>query len=442
MSGSAAARPPSVLRHCPHVPSQPTRRPAVNPHLSSPNSAGRAKAPSQLAFLALYGLMFAGVAVSVLDATAITTKSGHGSSGAIWTSVYLAVMLVSIAASVSLTPKVSSRLGGRRVFAGSVAMSSALWLILGSLILSCVRPIPVLLFGAVGVGALWGAFSVLSNLFAKAYLAGEGMAESVARLSVASGLAWAIGSAGGGFLLHAIAPGWGLLLRAVLGVPFALLVILLPPAVEPQMPEIQQGVLSGMRDRLRDNRDLRQATLLGIGIVAFAAPMVSMIVPIVDALRQSPLLPGAGILSAAIAIGELLSPIVVTKLDSGRSNLRAAATSMVVCAGTMVLYGCVSLLFSRRLELGLWVLTGLAFGAFRYGAKALNTGAATASDTEANSVSSLATVIFVTSLAAPIGVLAWGMLINRWSVEAAILLGAVGTMLVSSIVLKRERADL
>jgi MFS family permease len=300
---------------------------------------------------------------------------------------------------------------------------------------------PVLLFAAVLAGVSWAVFSVLNPLFARAYFTGEGMAAAVARLSLASGIAWAIGAAAGGFLLHVVAPGWGLLIRALLGVPFAIYLIAKPPAVEPPMPESREPVWSGMRDRLRDNPDLRRATLLGCGVTAAAAPMASLIVPIVDALRQSPLLPGAGILSASMAGGEMFAPVVVSKLERRRTDLRAAAVAAIVCGGALVLYAIGSYALSRRPELAMWAVIGVAYGAFRFASKALNVGAATASDTEENSVESVATLLFITGLAAPVGVLAWGFLINRWSVEAAVLIGAAATTASAAAVLALTKRD-
>ena len=49
---------------------------------------------------------------------------------------------------------------------------------------------------------------------------------------------------------------------------------------------------------------------------------------------------------------------------------------------------------------------------------------------------SVAVMMFALSLAAPIGVLLWGFVIGRVSVEAAILFGAVGTV-VSGVALLR-----
>jgi hypothetical protein len=196
-----------------------------------------------------------------------------------------------------------------------------------------------------------------------------------------------------------------------------------------------------MLGRVRDNRALRRAAILGCGVALFAAPMSSLIVPIADALRQSPLIPGAGLLMAAMAVGELFAPVVVSKLQPNRTSLRAAALAAVLCACFLAAYGVASLVFSKQPELIVWVIVGVGFGAMKYGGRALNLGAATDADDDANSSEMVAAFVFLTSLASPIGVLAWGALINRVSVEAAILVGAVGTAAVAGLFLESAKTN-
>ena len=95
-------------------------------------------------------------------------------------------------------------------------------------------------------------------------------------------------------------------------------------------------------------------------------------------------------------------------------------------------------MFSHRIELWIWLIAGLGFGAMRYGGRALNLGAATDAGSDQDSGEMVATFVFVSSIAAPVGVLLWGFLMNRVSVEAAVFAGALGTLLVSSCFLSRR----
>jgi hypothetical protein len=297
----------------------------------------------------------------------------------------------------------------------------------------------VMLPMAAAVGAMAGFYGALSPLYARAYICGEDMAGAYARLSVAGGLSFALGSSAGGFLLNLVNPAYGLLARALLGLPLAIFVLRVLPDVEPSVSVKAGGTWAGLRKRLSDNHELRSATLLGCGVALFAAPMVSMVVPIVDALRLKPLIPGAGILMTAMSIGELLSPVVVSRLERNRSNLRGAALAAAGCSVALAIYGLTSLCFTDRAELAAWALVGIGFGAMRYGGRALNIGAAVAADSEQNSADSVAAFVFATSVAAPIGVLLWGVAINRVSPGAAVFGGALGTAVVAAIwILRRD----
>jgi CP family cyanate transporter-like MFS transporter len=396
---------------------------------------------SEALFLVTYGVMIAGLAVAVLDTTGITTLAGSkaGTGGAIYTSIYIAIMLFTLALAVPYTPKLAARFGMQRTFFGSIVLASILWGFAGILILSGAPAVTVLLIGAIGFGVASGVFAALIPLYSRAYIEGRGMAGAYARLSVAGGIAWALGSGAGGVVLVHLQPGWGLVIRAGLGIPLAVFVAIKRPKVQPTaLASASAGAWGQMRANLVSNRDLRRAALLGCGVAMFAAPLASMIVPIAEALRQTPLIPGAGVLMAAMAVGEILAPVIVTSLERGRTNLHAAALASVGAAISIAIYGLTAFVFSKREELVAWAIIGVGFGALKYGARALNLGAATDAGSDESSSEMVATFVFVSSIAAPVGVLAWGLLINQVSVEAALFAGATGTILVASRLLMRS----
>jgi hypothetical protein len=139
---------------------------------------------------------------------------------------------------------------------------------------------------------------------------------------------------------------------------------------------------------------------------------------------------------AGIASGQLVSPRIVTRMSKGRSQIRGAAILAIVTGVMLAGLGIASLIFKAEPELVVWVLIGLGFGASWLTQESLNIGAATVSSESSTTGESVAVMMFAVSLAAPIGVLLWGFMIGRVSVEAAILFGAVGTV-VSGVALLR-----
>lgn len=104
------------------------------------------------------------------------------------------------------------------------------------------------------------------------------------------------------------------------------------------------------------------------------------------------------------------------------------------------MYGVASLLFQDEPELIVWAVVGLGFGAFWLAQRSINLGAATDAGDESNAGEAVAVFVFAVSIAAPIGVLLWGFLINHVSVEAAIFAGAIGTAAAGAAYLKRPKA--
>jgi len=379
-----------------------------------------------------------GLAIGSLDAAGICTDAGGITKGAIYTSAYLTLLMVAAAFTVPHTAKIAARFGIERTYRLVVALGSTTWLICGTLILAGVPGFPVLLCFAPIFGFTGGLSGVLAPIFSKAYIAGKDMAGAYARMSVISGIAWAIGSALGGIILNDSHPGVGIVLKGIFGIPFVVVLLKVRPAAHPTTPKAKKRAFPEMRERLSNNDELRRATMLRCGIALFAAPMASLIVPIVDALRQTPLLPGAGIIVAAMAVGQLASPGLVGRLSrNNRPQIAGASIAALASAGVLVAYGLVSALVSKRPELLAWCFIGLSFGGLRYAARALNIGAVSASGPEEDTTNLLQASQFAATLASPIGVLMWGFLINQASVEVAIFVGAAGMALVALASLRR-----
>jgi MFS family permease len=284
------------------------------------NLAERPRSERGVAFLFGTATSTAGLAIGTLDATGITTTAGNLSRGAIYTSAYLAILLFTRAFTVPHTARLSARLGIENAYRFTVGLGVVSWAIASILILAGVPGLPVLLCFAPLFGISGGFAAVLGPIFSKAYIAGKDMAGAYAWMSVIAGVAWATGSAAGGFILNSVEPGWGLLSKAILGIPMFVIVTRIAPATDPRTPKAHKRVWYEMKKQLTENKQLRRAAILGCGVSMFAAPMVSMIVPIADALRQTPLLPGAGILMASMALGQLSSPYLVSRLSRDRAS--------------------------------------------------------------------------------------------------------------------------
>jgi MFS family permease len=150
---------------------------------------------AELPFLFAYGTLICGTAIATLAATGITTRAGGHGNGAIYTSVFLSTVMLSGALAVPYAPSISARFGLRNTVMFALVGGAALWLVAGLLVLGGVEPVPVLMVCAVGFGSSFGLFNAISPLYSKAYIASQGMAGAYARLSLAGGLAWAVGAA-------------------------------------------------------------------------------------------------------------------------------------------------------------------------------------------------------------------------------------------------------
>ena len=407
---------------------------------SSPSKGGR---QSERGYVYLFGVAAstAGLAVGTIDATGITTRAGSLTNGAIYTSAYLAIVLITRAIVVPQTARIAARLGIERAYQLTIALGCLTWGSAGALVIAGLPGLPVLLSFAALFGISSGFSATLAPIFSRAYITGKDMAGAYAWKSVVAGVAWALGAVGGGFLLNTAAPGVGLLIKAALGVPLLIVLVQFRPATKPHTPRARRRAWADMRDRLLGNAQLRYATILGCGMALFASPLVSMIVPIVDALRQSPLLPSAGILMAAMALGQLGSPYIVSKFSSERSQLKAAAIASICCAVMLAAYAVTALFFTAKPELVIWSVIGLGFGGMRFAARALNIGSVTASGSDQSAANLISAFTFATALCSPVGVLIWGVMVDRVSPEAAIGFGATGTAVVAigSLVAARRR---
>ena len=393
-------------------------------------------------FLATTGLSVAGTALGLLGATGATTAAaGDGQSGALLTGLYMSTVLVTSAVSVPYAPRVGRRLGPRRAFVVLQAVAAAAWLVAGLALLLGMSTMPVLLVAAPVFGITGGLSTVLRPILATSYLSGSGgTAEAFARLSVVSGIGWAVGSLGGGVLLSSVALGWGLVLNGLTIIPLVATVARTTPATEPSTPRATYRPWRTAWSALAGSRTLRWTAVLGASSLLFLAPITSLVVPIAQDLRQSPLVAGAGLLMAAFSIGEFLSPVTVRRLRTGRHDLPAGAIAGAIAGATLLVLGVVSAVLVDRLELLVWLVVGVAFGAFRYASRACFTGAAAEAGPPEDASTNLAATMLVSGLAAPVGTTLWSGVIDQVSADAAVVIGGLGGLVLGLVVLAASRA--
>jgi hypothetical protein len=393
---------------------------AANRPASARGSRGAA------AFVLGVGLGTAGSFVSLLSATGITTAAGHLDSGAIYTGLYIVIGLVAGALTMPYAPHLCRVLGTRLAFAWATSLLSGFWILVALLIFLGVPPLPVLLLAAPVAGGLIGFTAVVSPVVYKAYLSSTDMTQVMARMTVVKGVAAAVGALASGVLISSGTEAFGLLVAGLLRIPLALFALRIAPALRIADPLQTPTPWGDIVTSLKESPGLRRATFLACGVAVFVAPLLSLVVPLTQALRREPLLQGAGLLMASISIGELLSPIVVSRFRAKRTPIASSALASVATGGILLALAVASMTLSNEIELVVWGILGVGFGANRFASRALTFGAAAEAQAVHDVSKSLAAMLLSACLVAPVGIVAWSTILRWGSAPAALVFGAVG----------------
>ena len=376
-------------------------------------------------YVAVTGLATMGGAFGLLGATGTATAAGTRTTGPLYTGAYLAVTLLAAGLATPYAPRLAARRGIRSTYVRALGANAALWLLTGTALLLGTPAMPTLLATALPIGVTSGMLVVLRPILSKAYLTAVRTSGAVARTAIVAGVAWSIGSLVGGQVLSHIALAWGLVINGALSAPFVLAVIRRTPTVEPAAPPPTGRPWRTAWSALSANRILRLSALLSAVAMLCLAPVTTLVVPIAQDLRQSPLVVGAGLLMTSFALGELCSPPLVRRLGIARHDLPAGAIAASLAGLALVALAVASAILGHRIELLAWLAIGLAFGALRFAAKALYVGAAAEAGREADAAHNLAAATLVGLLAAPFGTLACGTLIGVLSADSAVLISGV-----------------
>ena len=383
--------------------------------------------PGAVAYLLAYGLQICGMSIMALFCAAIMTRAGGHQNGALLTACYLALSMIAAAVAIPLTPAITQRWGLARGFGVAVAAMGLASVALGMVILLGGPAAAALLLFAPVVGFLGGVAGVLNLIVARTFLGGEDMSKVSATISVTSGLAWGTGALIAGFGLQHVSFGVGPSIAGLLCLPMVALMAVRPPQVA--MHKRHASGLAAMRRMVRSNDRLRSVVVVTGLICIFAMPMAALVVPIVDQLRQTPLLPGAGIVLFAMALGALLTPVIVRQLCERKTLLARAGTTVMASGGALMIMAVSAQFTTDKVQLGIWFFVGIVFGAARFATRALLLGACVNGETPEDATVAVAAVRFVSHLAAPIGVLTWGVLIHFFSVAPVLYCGAIATLI-------------
>jgi len=216
------------------------------------------------AFLGATCLSVIGTAFGLLGATGATTAAGGIARGGLYTGIYMASTILATALATPYGPLVCARSGVRRAFAATQAVNALAYLVAGIALLAGVPTMPTLLLAAPVFGATAGMSGVVRPLVSKSYQSSSSTAHSYARLSVALGLAWGFG-----------------------------------------------GLVGGLT--------------LGVASAVFLAPIMGLVVPVAQDLRQIPAVGAAGLLIASFALGEIAAPWAVRFAQRRSTDLRAGS---------------------------------------------------------------------------------------------------------------------
>lgn len=386
-------------------------------------------------------LSTAGSAMALISATGITTSAGGMGRGAVYSGVYLALAMTAGAIALPFAPRAAHRFGTRHAVLGMWSIVAALWIVSGALVVAGAPAVWVVMISSPLIGAGSAIAGVLSNIVYRAYLESADFSAVVARMTIWRGIGWGVGALAGGLFLNTGSEGIGLVAAGLVKIPLLIVLARHAPAHALATPERPKAPWHEIRGAFAESPTLRRTAIMGVSMALFAAPAMTLAVPIAQALRHAPIYQGAGILMVGFAIGELLSPVVVKRLPHGGRPLLNGARTGAIAGAFLVALGLVSGFFSFRTELALWALVAIGIGAFRFASRAFSQGSAAQSRGQENAASSLAAAAFVAGVAGPIGVLGWSAALGAIGAEATAAIAGAALVIASLVVVTLVRRD-
>ncbi|MAT62109.1 MAG: hypothetical protein CMH41_10770 [Micrococcales bacterium] len=253
------------------------------------------------------------------------------------------------------------------------------------------------------------------------------------------GAAAAIGALVAGFATSRIGAEPLFFFGAILGVPVILYLFFRPPEKPLQKPRAVQKPWRNLFTCMRSSSILRSAAWLGVASAILLGPLVTMVVPILNHLGHGESAK-AGLVFTLLALGQVLTPIVVRRLELRRVPLVAATRGVQITAIAVLALSTLVLLPDGP-DLLLLILCVFVFGAVFFSVSSFLYESATADATEEQESEFLAAYMLVTGLGAPIGTLIWGHALGSVPLEIFFLaVSVVAAVLVPALLRKSLRA--
>lgn len=392
-------------------------------------------------FLASSGFSCVGKAAGALGVGILALASGlpFGFPGAA-VGLILAARFLTAPFGTPVGPALASRVGTITAYR-ICQLALAMILLTAALAIGLGLPaFPILLIVSALSGLAQIPLSSLSQLVLFAFTReGSGWPGNVAALIAVRAGGLAVGSLFGGLLIASAGAAWCIALDALTFLPLIVITWILQPLRAPGRPKKSVSVSESVRD-VAANHQLRRSCLAGAFGATLIAPIVMLVVPIARAAGFTRTGQAAA-LSAAIALGAILTPLLVRWLGKRRSALRAG----VIC------YGIATFPLLAAIACGSPLPTATALAAFGVGLAAvailndsgrsfLTSIAALAGDKQTRAVN-LSAYFLATSLGIAVGAIGWGVCLDLFGLLSTALGVAITAGCAALAQLSRQRSQ-
>jgi MFS family permease len=392
-----------------------------------------------VAFVVAMAMSGAGVTISLLAATALENETNGGAHGALWAGAFLIILFVTKAGAIWAMPTWSVRVAPERLFLLTTILLIVAWGGAGILIVLDAPATAIILAVAPVDGIANGVFAVETPLLSSEYFSEQSFATAHARVSFVWGIACALGAIGAGLLIDGAGAGWALVARAALSIPMLLVAVRLVrfrtrviPHFEMHDASVASVNQSREARRLLADPAVRRVVLLAVILTAVTAPVIVMIVPIGESLLHTSNVLGASIVLSAMSVGSLLAPAFVRLFDRRMSTGRDPILAAFVASGLLLAaFGVASIFLTSRTQLFALAAVGLVFGGAEFGSQSTVLGQVVRVSGSSSARQAISTMKFSTSLAAPLGILAWEILLDTTSGVTAMFVSAVAVIIVA-----------
>lgn len=384
--------------------------------------------------LAILGGMGPYLAYAVLA----TQSASSPEDAARVTSWVFAVYLLGLSLATPYGPWAAQRLGAVRLSAISRLAEVIISIATAILLAIQVPLIPMLLGVSLASGLAAGIRQSTTPLITEVYSGGNDLEVATAQLRRASGVAYAIGALGAGLVLAQLGPEPVFIIAAVLGVPVVVFLLLRPPATSVKVAITNQPWRSMLRE-IRTRPNLRWAVWLGVAGAILMSPMINMIVPVLNKMGHSES-EKAGLLLMFFALGEIVTPNVVGRLGKGRHAF-VAGVRVVQLTGASFLVMAVGVRLPYGPDLAVFAVGAILFGAIFYSLASFLYESSTYGAPAGEKSEILSAFLLAIGLAAPIGTLVWGHLLDSLATEVFfIAIAVVVIFILPALLLKPMRA--